>query len=44
MTKVVVNVDGVKDVCEMGTPKDLSFIPQMIHEYGESWWNYTDRV
>jgi hypothetical protein len=21
----------------------LLFIPQIIYEYGEPWWNYTDR-
>jgi hypothetical protein len=25
------------------SPSGLLFIPQVIYEYGEPWWNYTDR-
>jgi hypothetical protein len=31
-------------VSELRPPAGLLFIPQMIYEYGEPWWNDIDRV
>jgi hypothetical protein len=31
-------------VSELLPPTGLLFIPQMIHEYGKSWWNDFDRA
>jgi hypothetical protein len=30
-------------VSELRPPTGLLFIPQVIYEHGEPWWNYTDR-
>jgi hypothetical protein len=38
---VAVHVGG-EMVLELGPPTGLLFIPQ-IYEYGEPWWNDTDR-
>jgi hypothetical protein len=27
----------------VGSPTGLLFVPQMIYEYGERWWNDIDR-
>jgi hypothetical protein len=34
---------GEDYVCELQPPTSLLFIPQMIYEYGEPWWNDIDR-
>jgi hypothetical protein len=34
---------GRDHVFELWPPTGLLFIPQVIYEYGESWWNDTDR-
>jgi hypothetical protein len=34
---------GWGDVSELQAPMGLLFVPQVIHEYGEPWWNDTDR-
>jgi hypothetical protein len=39
---VVVCVDWVRHISELQPPVGLLFMPQMIYEYGEQWWNDTD--
>jgi len=40
---VVVHVDGVRlYVYELRPPTGLLFIPQLIYEHGEPWWNDID--
>jgi hypothetical protein len=34
---------GLEYVSELRLPTGLLFIPQVIYEHGESWWNDTDR-
>jgi hypothetical protein len=34
---------GCDYVSELLTLMDILFIPQMIYEYGQRWWNDTDR-
>jgi hypothetical protein len=36
---IVVHIDGVRHVSEMRPPAGLLFIPQVIYEHWESWWN-----
>jgi hypothetical protein len=35
---------GYDHVPELRPSTGLLFIPQMIHQYGQKWWNDTDRV
>jgi hypothetical protein len=30
-------------ICDLQPPTGILFIPQVIHEYGEPWWNDIDR-
>jgi hypothetical protein len=34
---------GWDDVSELRQPLGLLYIPQVIYEYGEPWWNDIDR-
>jgi hypothetical protein len=43
LEKFVVHAMGQDIVPELRPPTGLLFIPQMIHELGDPWWNDTDR-
>jgi len=35
---------SVECVSQQRSPTSIVFIPHMVHEQGESWWNDIDRV